>query len=79
MPKPLRLPNAREQAVLDDLTLRLLTEPQDKEHWDELVIEHHYLKSASLVGEQLRYAAEYQGQWLALQRHLPLAPGTEAV
>ena len=66
MPKPLRLPNASEQAVLDGLNLRLLTEPADKQRWDELVIEHHYLKSASLVGEQLRYAAEYQGQWLVL-------------
>jgi hypothetical protein len=66
MAKPLRLPNASEQAVLDGLKLRLLTEAEDKQRWDELVIEHHYLKSASLVGEQLRYVAEYQGQWLAL-------------
>jgi hypothetical protein len=66
MPKPLRLPNASEQAVLDGLNLRLLTDPENKRRWDELVIEHHYLKSASMVGEQLRYAAEYQGQWLVL-------------
>lgn len=66
MPKPLRLPNASEQAVLDGLNLRLLTGPEDKQRWDELVIEHHYLKSASMVGEQLRYVAEYQGQWLVL-------------
>ncbi len=66
MPKPLRLPNASEQAVLDGLNLRLLTETAEQQRWDELVIEHHYLKSASLVGEQLRYAAEYQGQWLVL-------------
>ena len=66
MPKPLRLPNASEQAVLDDLNLRLLTEPEDKQRWDQLVVEHHYLKSATLVGEQLRYVAEYQGRWLAL-------------
>ncbi len=66
MPKPLRLPNANEQAVLDGLNLRLLTDPEDKQRWDELVIEHHYLKNASMVGEQLRYVAEYQGQWLVL-------------
>jgi hypothetical protein len=66
MSKPLRLPNASEQALLDGLNLRLLTDPEDKQCWDELVIEHHYLKSAMLVGEQLRYAAEYQGQWLVL-------------
>jgi len=66
MPKPLRLPNASEQAVLDGLNLRLLTDPEDKQRWDELVTEHHYLKNASMVGEQLRYVAECQGQWLVL-------------
>ena len=66
MPKPLRLPNAKEQAVLDDLEVALVTEAQDKSRWDQLVIEQHYLKSARLVGEQLRYVAQYQGQWLAL-------------
>ena len=66
MPKPLRLPNANEQAVLEGLQLRLLTAPEDKRRWDQLVEERHYLKSARLVGEQLRYVAEYQGQWLAL-------------
>ena len=66
MPKPLRLPNASEQAVLDGLNLRLLTDPEDKQRWDERVIEHHYLKSARMVGEHLRYVAEYQGQWLVL-------------
>ena len=52
--------------MLEGLDLRLLTGPEEKRRWDELVIEHHYLKSASLVGEQLRYAAVYQGQWLVL-------------
>ena len=37
MPKPLRLPNASEQALLDGLNLRLLTDPEDKQRWDELV------------------------------------------
>jgi len=66
MPKPLRLPDAKEQAVLEALSLRLLTEAEDKQHWDQLVVEHHYLKNATLVGEQLRYVAHYQGHWLAL-------------
>jgi len=66
MPKPLRLPNTSEQAVLDGLSLRLLTEADDKQRWDQLVIERHYLKNASLVGEQLRYVAQYQDRWLAL-------------
>jgi hypothetical protein len=66
MPKPLRLPNAQEQAVLEGLSLCLLTEAEDKHRWDQRVIERHYLKHATLVGEQLRYVAHYQGQWLAL-------------
>ena len=66
MPKPLRPPDTSEQAVLDGLSLRLLAESDDKQRWDQLVIQRHYLKSASLVGEQLRYVAEYQDQWLAL-------------
>lgn len=66
MPKPLRLPNTSEQAVLEGLSLRLLDHADDKERWDKLVIERHYLKSARLVGEQLRYVAQYQDRWLAL-------------
>jgi Domain of unknown function (DUF4338)/DDE_Tnp_1-associated/Transposase DDE domain len=31
-----------------------------------VLIREHYLHSADLVGEQLRYVAEYQGRWLAL-------------
>jgi hypothetical protein len=44
----------------------LVTSPQDKARCDKLIVEHHYLKDATLVGEQLRYVATYKGQWLAL-------------
>jgi hypothetical protein len=54
-----------EQAVLDGVTLRLL-EPHERERFDQLLINEHYLKSAQMVGEQLRYVAEYRGQWMAL-------------
>jgi len=53
------------QALLDGVTLRLIT-AQERERYDQLMVEEHYLKSAHLVGEQLRYVAEYQGQWVAL-------------
>ncbi len=52
--------------MLDHLQVRLLTSPKDKAQCDKLIVEHHYLKDATLVGEQLRYAATYKGQWLAL-------------
>jgi hypothetical protein len=58
--------SANEQDVLDHLQVRLLTSPQDKARCDQLLVEHHYLKDATLVGEQLRYVVTYKGQWLAL-------------
>jgi hypothetical protein len=54
-----------EQEVLEQLTVRLIR-PQERARFDELIIQEHYLHSAELVGEQLRYVAEYQGQWMAL-------------
>lgn len=40
--------------------------PQELARCRQEVCEKHYLKTADLVGEQLWYVAEYQGQWLAL-------------
>jgi hypothetical protein len=66
MPKPQRLPNRDEQAVLDELQVELVA-PQQKRQWNQLVRRHHYLKNADLVGEQLRYVVtDAQGRWLAL-------------
>jgi hypothetical protein len=60
------MPNQDEQAVLDGLQVELVG-PGQKARWNRLVRKHHYLKSAVLVGEQLRYVvADAQGQWLAL-------------
>lgn len=65
MAKPIRLPNAQEQQVLNHLKVRLITE-EERPRWNAEVSTHHYLKSATLVGEQLCYVAEHEGQWLAL-------------
>ena len=54
-----------EQALLDGAQLRLIR-PEERERFDRLIVEEHYLKSAILVGEQLRYVAEFGGQWVAL-------------
>jgi hypothetical protein len=56
---------AEQQALLDGVQVRLI-ETHERERFDRLVIEGHYLHRAELVGEQLRYVAEYQGQWVAL-------------
>lgn len=60
------MPEPDEQAILDELRVDLVSAPQ-KAQWDRLVRKHHYLKSACLVGEQLRYVvSDAKGRWLAL-------------
>jgi hypothetical protein len=54
-----------EQELLNGVTVRPI-EPHERKAFDELLIKEHYLHSAELVGEQLRYVAEYQGTWVAL-------------
>ena len=54
-----------QQALLDQLQVRLL-QPDERQRYDQLIIDQHYLGSATLVGEQLRYVAQAQGQWVAL-------------
>jgi len=66
MAKPLRLPAIEEQRLLDGLEIHLLLERDQQERWNQCIAEGHYLHNATLVGEQLRYAVSYQGQWLAL-------------
>lgn len=43
-----------------------MSSPKDAARCDELIIEHHYLHDATLVGEQLRYAITYKGRWLGV-------------
>ena len=67
MAKSKRRPlSADEQQVLEHAQVRLLTLPKDTARCDQLIIEHHYLHDATLVGEQLRYAITYQGRWLGV-------------
>jgi len=54
-----------EQALLNGVQVRLI-QPEERARFDQIIVELHYLHSAELVGEQLRYVAEYQGQWVAL-------------
>lgn len=63
---PFRRPGASEQLVLEHCQLRVLGDPAELARCDALIVEHHYLHSATLVGEHLRYVATYQGEWLAL-------------
>jgi len=56
-----------EQNIVDlrKIIIRQLTDPADKHRWNILVKEQHYLKSASMMGMQIRYIAECDGEWVA--------------
>jgi len=43
-----------------------LIEPSERERWDRLITQRHYLGNACLVGRQLRYVAEVDGAWVGL-------------
>jgi hypothetical protein len=60
-----RRPAPDGQHVLEHLTVRPV-HPHEIQRLDQLIVAHHYLKSAELVGQHLRHVATYQGQWLAL-------------
>lgn len=49
-----RIPDLSEQQVLDNVQLRLLVpgDTLERERFRELMEQHHYLKSDTLVGEQ---------------------------
>lgn len=54
-----------EPDLLSRVTVRLI-QNNERERFDSLIEERHYLHSAILVGEHLRYVAELDGQWIAL-------------
>src|SRR5258707_15541202 len=62
----LRHVSTDERAILEHLQVRPLTSIKDFARCDQLIVQHHYLHEATLVGEQLRYVATYKGEWLAL-------------
>lgn len=51
--------------ILARVSVRLI-EPEEKARWDALICQRHYLGNAHLVGRQLRYVAELDGEWVAL-------------
>jgi len=60
-----RQPTPDEQEILIHLVVRPVR-PQEVEPFEQQMAKHHYLKNGHVVGEHLRYVAEYRGQWLAL-------------
>ena len=59
-----------EQHILSEVSVRLIGDSERERH-DALLDEQHYLKSGQLVGEQLRYVAEYDGRNARIQSCTP--------
>jgi len=57
--------NAPEPRILRRIKVRQVL-PEERERYDELLKERHYLHSARLGGQSLRYVAELDGDWVAL-------------
>jgi len=65
MSKPIRMPQADEQVVLEELEIELVG-PENLPRFQSLLRRHHYLGAIKPVGERLYYVARWRGQWLAL-------------
>ena len=74
MTKPNRTPEAE---FLRKVEIRLLA-PEERERFDGLLEQEHYLGSARVGGQSLRYVAEVEGQWVALLIFSGAAPHTKA-
>lgn len=55
-----------------------LIEPWERERFDNLLTEKHYLHSARIGGRSLRYVAEFNGEWVALICFSGAAPHVKA-
>ena len=55
----------KSKFVLGEVIVRLL-ESHERERFDELLEQKHYLRSARIGGRSLRYVAELNGEWIAL-------------
>jgi hypothetical protein len=62
MPKPQQ---DCETDLLQRVTVRWVRE-EEREVFDQLLEDRHYLASARLAGQTLRYVAQLDGQWVAL-------------
>jgi hypothetical protein len=60
-----RRPTDSEHEILRTLIVRPIR-PKERARFDQLLVTHHYLHRAELVGEHLRYVATHRGRWLAL-------------
>ncbi|MBM3775802.1 MAG: ISAs1 family transposase [Acidobacteria bacterium] len=72
-----QLQEAPQVLTLGQVGVRLI-EPCERERFDRLLIEKHYLHSARIGGRSLRYVAEFNGEWVALLCFSGAAPHVKA-
>lgn len=70
-------PPTLEGDYLRKVSVRLIR-AEERERFDALLEERHYLHSARVGGQSLRYVAEVEGQWVALLVFSGAAPHTKA-
>ena len=63
--------------LFGQIVVRLI-EPDERERFDRLLVEKHYLHSARLGGRHMRYVAELNGDWIALIAFCGAAPYVKA-
>jgi len=63
--------------LLSRVTLRLMEEGE-RERFDQLLEEEHYLKSSRIGGRHVRYVAEADGKWIAILTFSGAAPHLKA-
>ena len=61
------------ESLLARVTLRLMEE-SERERFDRLLEEEHYLKSSRIGGRHLRYVAEADGKWISILTFSGAAP-----
>jgi len=71
------LENAPEHDYLRRVSVRLML-PEERDRFDGLLETRHYLHSARVGGQSLRYIAAVDGQWVALLVFSGAAPHTKA-
>ena len=67
----------RGGAALGQVVVRLLA-PPERERFDQLLVEKHYLHNARIGGRSVRYIAELNGEWVALLCFSGAAPHVKA-
>ena len=55
-----------EECLLEEVVVRLVETPAERERHDRLLEQEHYLGNADAIGRVLRYVAQYCGQWVAV-------------